>query len=223
MLIQLIWQCNIARILLQCHADHCLTLHGCSVDLPDPVNHLVSNLYTVDFYRAVLKVLRPATGLLTTQATSIQVNAKAYWCIFDSLKAAVTENAAAYEHSESAVGADTGIHRDGDNDDGALVRPYKVPMAQSGWLEWGFVIASAGGLLLPTPAISGGDWTLSKDLELSFLTQPMLQSLFVLALDQRPPQDAITGRRIRRINKQGTGLAFRLFYDNSTDRELADD
>lgn len=50
------------------------------IDLPDPNDHGLGKLYTLEFYEYAKKLLA-ADGILITQATSPYFSSKAFWCI----------------------------------------------------------------------------------------------------------------------------------------------
>jgi spermidine synthase len=56
-------------------------------DLPDPNNTSLSRLYTKEFYELIQSQLSK-TGIFVTQATSPLFSNKAFWCIYNSIKAA---------------------------------------------------------------------------------------------------------------------------------------
>ncbi len=56
-------------------------------DLPDPNNISVARLYSLEFYKLVLKNLNQQ-GIFLTQATSPYFANKTFWCIFKTIKSA---------------------------------------------------------------------------------------------------------------------------------------
>jgi len=55
-------------------------------DLPDPSNDALARLYSVSFYRLIQNRLTP-NGVFATQASSPFHTKKAFWCIYETLKA----------------------------------------------------------------------------------------------------------------------------------------
>jgi spermidine synthase len=90
------------------------------MDLPDPNDPALSRLYTKGVFRLALRHLRPR-GALVTQATSPFYAPDAYWCIVETIEAAVKT--------------------------GPLLRavhPYHAFVPSFG--EWGFVMVTAQGV-----------------------------------------------------------------------------
>ena len=86
-------------------------------DLPDPSNESVARLYSTWFYGLVRARLRPR-GVFATQASSPYHTRRAYWCIYESLRAA-------------------GF---------AQLLPYRITVPSFG--PWGFVLAAGPGVPL---------------------------------------------------------------------------
>lgn len=57
------------------------------VDFPDPTNFSVGKLYTVTFFRALLRVLAPG-GAVVVQSTSPLVARQSFWCVVTTMEAA---------------------------------------------------------------------------------------------------------------------------------------
>lgn len=87
------------------------------MDLPDPNNEALGKLYTKTFFRLAVKHLNPA-GVLVTQATSPFFATDAFWCIANTLSAAM----------------------DAANGMTLYVLPYHANIPSFG--DWGFVLAS---------------------------------------------------------------------------------
>ncbi|MGG7565155.1 polyamine aminopropyltransferase [Rhodovulum sp. DZ06] len=118
-------------------------------DLPDPRTHILSKLYSLEFYAILMERLRPG-GVFTTQAGSPVFAREAFWCVAETL--AQTRNPYAPE--------------------GALsVLPYHVYTPSFG--DWGFVMASPrarpplgalpDGLKFLTPGVWAGAAAFGKD------------------------------------------------------------
>ena len=82
-------------------------------DLPDPSNESLSRLYSTSFYKLIRQNLTKY-GYFVTQATSVFHTNKAYWCIYETLKASEFQT----------------------------VIPYHTYVPSFG--DWGFIMASNG-------------------------------------------------------------------------------
>jgi spermidine synthase len=80
-------------------------------DLPDPSNDAVARLYSTFFFKFAKKRLKP-NGIFATQATSPFHTRRAFWCIYETIKASGFSN----------------------------VYPFHIYVPTFG--EWGFVMAS---------------------------------------------------------------------------------
>ena len=87
------------------------------IDLPDPMMGVLSDLYSVEFYREVLAIVEPQRGILVTQATGLLSTKDTFWCIESTLRQAVTSGS---QSAEAAAGAGAG------GGGGGWVRPYKA-------------------------------------------------------------------------------------------------
>ena len=96
------------------------------MDLPDPSTVETNKLYTDTFFALALRLLTPR-GVLTTQASSPFYARRAFWCVVQTLEAAVKRRA-------TALGADASS----DDPAGMLVVPYHVYVPSFG--DWGFVM-----------------------------------------------------------------------------------
>ena len=92
------------------------------IDLPDPMMGILSDLYSVEFYRETFAILEPSRGLLVTQATGLLSTKESFWCIEATLRHAATSGA----DLDRRAG-------DGRSGDGGWVRPYKayVPVSNT--------------------------------------------------------------------------------------------
>jgi spermidine synthase len=88
------------------------------IDLPDPMMGVLSDLYSVEFYREVLAIVEPQRGILVTQATGLLSTKDTFWCIESTLRQAVTSGS---QSAEAAAGAGAG-----GGGGGGWVRPYKA-------------------------------------------------------------------------------------------------
>ncbi len=88
------------------------------IDLPDPNSPALSKLYSTSFYALCDRRLRPG-GVLVTQATSPFYAPEAYWCIYETIK--------------NALSAPTHLG-------GFMPVPYHVNVPSFG--DWGFIMAS---------------------------------------------------------------------------------
>ncbi len=88
------------------------------VDLPDPNSEALSKLYSNSFYALCARRLR-ADGVLVTQATSPYYAPEAFWCIANTIEAAVA-------HQPDVAGL--------------TAMPYHVNVPSFG--EWGFIIGT---------------------------------------------------------------------------------
>ena len=125
------------------------------MDLPDPNSELLAGLFTLEVFRSTLRLLRPVHGVLVTQATSPFAHSSAFWCIFDTLRAA----AAAAAPPTSA----------------GTVRPLKVTVPSFG--VWGFALWTPRRLELQELA-------LAPSVPLQFLTPQILRVLHIFGLDE---------------------------------------
>lgn len=92
------------------------------IDLPDPMMGVLSDLYSVEFYRETFAILEPSRGLLVTQATGLLSTKESFWCIEATLRHATTSGT---DLNRPAAGGGRG--------EGGWVRPYKayVPVSSS--------------------------------------------------------------------------------------------
>jgi spermidine synthase len=88
------------------------------IDLPDPNNLSLARLYTVSFYKSLMKRLA-VNGVATTQATSPYYGAEAFRCVVKTWE-------------ETPVGPE--------GETGLFVLPYHAYVPSFG--DWGFVMAS---------------------------------------------------------------------------------
>lgn len=121
-------------------------------DLPDPSAPALAKLYSRAFYGAAARRLSE-NGVFVTQATSPFFARKAFWCVVETLEAAVPQPLA------REIG-------------GLQVVPYHVHVPSFG--EWGFALASRRPV---DPEM------LEVSVSTRFLDTPTLRSLFVFPRD----------------------------------------
>ena len=129
------------------------------MDLPDPNSGLLARLFTREFFRSTLRLLRPTHGVLVTQATSPFAHSSSFWCIVDTLRAAAA--------TPTAPGGTVGGP--------GSVRPLKVTVPSFG--VWGFALWTPRRLELQELA-------LAPSVPLQFLTPETLRVLHVFGRDE---------------------------------------
>ena len=193
------------------------------VDLPDPMNGVLSDLYSVEFYREVLQCLHPG-GFIVTQATGLLATKDAFWIIHATLQRAIELEASARDLAQQG-----------------WARPYKAYVPS--WGEWGFVIGSVSA-----PSPQPGHWPLvatEKDqqhwhdggsvndpqckenrndagasgLAYRFLNNDTVQALFLLSEDTLPHSQVLSTQESScspveiTPNMRGTGALYRVFSE----------
>ena len=93
------------------------------VDLPDPGSAALSKLYSTAFYALCARRLREG-GVIVTQATSPFYAPDAYWCIYETMKAAVSHACP-----------------------GALLHPLPYHVNVPSFGDWGFVMAASHDII----------------------------------------------------------------------------
>ncbi len=118
------------------------------LDFPDPNSHSIARLYTVEFYRLLVKNMT-WDGVFVTQATSPFLGTRSFWCIYNTI---------------------TSVTNPGDRNSGLYAKPFQSYVPSFG--TWGFIVASPAPISLKNWSLKVNTRYLSPDVFGSMFSMP---------------------------------------------------